>query len=81
VNGVPAWEKKELPGGESNPALARSVGVTGACTNPIYYQGLNYVALYYINNWRIPSSHAQPTFHTLTVTGTVIIPEPIQLEA
>jgi hypothetical protein len=37
-------QKKKLPGGESNPALARSVGVTGACTNPIYYQGLDYVA-------------------------------------
>jgi len=32
--------KMILPGGESNPALARSVGMTGACTNPIYYQGL-----------------------------------------
>ena len=29
-----------LPGGESNPALARSEEMTGACTNPIYYQGL-----------------------------------------
>ena len=28
-----------LPGGESNPALARSARMTGACTNPIYYQG------------------------------------------
>ena len=33
--------KSLLPGGESNPALARSAGVTGACTNPIYYQGLD----------------------------------------
>ena len=32
--------KIELPGGESNPALARPVRMTGACTNPIYYQGL-----------------------------------------
>jgi len=32
-----------LPGGESNPALARSVIMTGACTNLIYYQGLHHV--------------------------------------
>jgi len=36
-----AKRKMTLPGGESNPALARSVGMTGACTNPIYYQGLH----------------------------------------
>ena len=35
--------KMILPGGESNPALARSVIMTGACTNPIYYQGLHHV--------------------------------------
>jgi hypothetical protein len=40
-----------LPGGESNPALARSVGMTGACTNPIYYQGL-----YHISNGHIVGS-------------------------
>ena len=34
--------KKKLPGGESNPALARTSRImTGACTNPIYYQGIN----------------------------------------
>jgi len=36
-------EKMILPGGESNPALARPVEMTGACTNPIYYQGLHHV--------------------------------------
>jgi len=35
--------KMTLPGGESNPALARSVGMTGACTKPIYYQGLHHI--------------------------------------
>jgi hypothetical protein len=33
-------QNRKLPGGESNPALARSSRMTGACTNPIYYQGL-----------------------------------------
>jgi hypothetical protein len=32
-------QKMELPGGESNPALARPEWMTGACTKPIYYQG------------------------------------------
>jgi hypothetical protein len=45
-------EKNKLPGGESNPALARSARVTGACTNPIYYQGLEHVALHGLKDRR-----------------------------